>query len=68
MVCGLLQVWMGKEVRVRWETGVGEEEVLGWWGGHFVVKWGIRVRSKAAGAEAKVSARRLARVVSYWRR
>ena len=65
---GLLQVWMGKEVRVRRETGVGEEEVLGWWDGHLVVKWGKRVRSKAAGAEAKASSRRLARVVSYWRR
>ena len=28
---GLLQVWMGKEVRVRREIGVGEEEVLGCW-------------------------------------
>ena len=59
---------MGKEVRERWEVGVGEEGVLGWWGGHLVVKWGKRVRSKAAGAEAKASSRRLARVVSYWRR
>ena len=68
VVCGAWQVWTGKEVRVRWETGVGGEGGLGWWDGHLVVNWGKRAWSKVAGAEAKASSRCLASVVSYWRR